>query len=150
MAEPESLIDTVEQERDKYDDTLTNPQMGELLNNVAWRHRDAGWVLAGKDTGAHTRQPHTGTPISRDVLIHVPSARMYDVLADVAGEARPQWLYVGPVDYPVVHPTGADEPEEPEPEAVRYHLETALRYLGELKDTAIDTEAELHKALEKL
>ena len=48
MTEPESLIDTVEEERAKYDSPLSDEDAGKVVNAVAWRHRPEGWVLAAK------------------------------------------------------------------------------------------------------
>ena len=101
--EPESLIPIVEDERAKYPTPIPNDQLGELMNAIALRG-GSGWGLAAKSTGAHTVQPVTGTLVSRDVLIHAPSALMYDVLQDVAGEAIPQWLLVGDQDMEWVAP----------------------------------------------
>lgn len=131
MSDPKSLIDSVRAERAKYGTPLMNPQMGELLNAVAWKHRAAEWVLAEKRTGAHSFQPHTGIPISRDVLMHVPSRRMFDVLRDVGGAGEPNWIDVGQIDMPAVHPVdpGNEEPEEPEdPSDVRLS-DDAIRHI---------------------
>jgi len=117
--EPASLLDTVKQERARYGTPLTNDEMGELLNEVAWRHRDDGWGLAAKSVGAYTAQPRTRVGISRDLLIHRPSGRMYDVLADVEGAAFPAWQDQGLADLPWVPPVaplGGPEPPQDEPE----------------------------------
>jgi hypothetical protein len=101
---PDSLIDAVKRERARYGTPLTNPEMGRLLNAVAWRHRAKGWGLAAKSVGAYTTQPRTGIRISRDLLSHEPSGRWYDVLADVEGAATPVWQDKGMADLPFVSP----------------------------------------------
>ncbi len=110
MSKPESLLKSVAEERGKYGTPLKNHEMGELLNNVAWQHRADGWGLASKVAGAHTIQPGTGTLVSRDLLVHGPSATMYDVLSDVAGEARPAWQGPMPQDMLFVEPVGTSPP----------------------------------------
>ncbi len=118
---PENLLDDVRAERAKYPTPMLNEQMGELVNAVAWNHRADGWGLAGKSVGARTKQPHTGIEISRDLMIHKPSRRMFDVLRDVEGEAEPSWNDVGAMDMPFVVPVDPDggEPDpdpDPDPE----------------------------------
>lgn len=112
---PESLLETVREERARYGTPLSNTEMGALVNAVAWRHRDDGWKVAAKDVGAMTIQPRTGISISRDILIHEPSKQMWDVLSDVAGAAAPVWgdpMVQDMVAVAPVRPMGA--PEEPD------------------------------------
>ena len=116
--EPASLLDAVRRERARYGTPLTNAEMGKLVNAVAWEGRAEGWGLAAKSVGAQTVQPRTGIPISRDLLIHEPSGRMYDVLADVEGEATPAWQDKGLADLPFVapvDPAGGDVEPTPWP-----------------------------------
>ena len=112
--EPDSLLESVREERAKYGMPLTNSEMGQLINAVAWKHRDAGWGLALKNQGSYTTQPETGIRISRDLLVHPATQTMYDVLIDVAGEGRPGWG--GPIkqDLPFIYPV-ASEDKEPAP-----------------------------------
>ena len=107
--EPESLLPTVKQERAKYPTPVPNDELGTLLNTVAWQHRAEGWGLAEKFVGARSVQPHTGTFVSRDLLIHRPSSLMYDVLQDVAEAAVPVWNLVGSSDMPWVAPVDPDD-----------------------------------------
>lgn len=119
------LLDDVRAERAKYGTPMELHEMGELVNAVAWENRADGWGLAGKSGGARTKQPHTGVEISRDLLLHQPTGRMYDVLSDVAGQAKPAWNDVGPIDMPFVkpvNPTGQDEPG-PDPKPEGHHPE---------------------------
>ena len=102
--DPDSLLESVRDERAKYGTPLKNAEMGQLINAVAWKHRADGWGLAAKSTGAHTKQPRTNRRISRDLLVHQPSEQMYDVLIDVAFEARPGWGGPMPMDMVFVAP----------------------------------------------
>lgn len=107
VTEPDSLLPTLEELRLNYPTPIMKSQLGQLLNEVAWKHRSLGWGLAAKSVGEYTTQPHTGTKVSRDLLIHQPTQLMYDVLQDVTnGVAKPMWgapldadlPWVGPVD----------------------------------------------------
>lgn len=115
-AAPGSLLATVQDLRAEYGTPLTNPEMGELLNRIAWRHRAEGWGLARKPTGARTIQPQTDVPISRDLLIHQATGDTYDVFGDVEGEARPTWNYIetGILQWVAPVDPGDEQPEEPE------------------------------------
>jgi hypothetical protein len=123
--EPDSLIEIVREERARYDTPMREPEMGVLLNAVAWQARVDGWGLAHKPTGAHTLQPRTGIRVSRDLLIHRATRRTYDVLANVEGDAKkgpqaaPTWNYVetGILDWVApVEPDGVEPDPDPEPE----------------------------------
>lgn len=88
--EPASLISDLRTERNKYGATLTEAELGKLLNAVAWKNKDAGWVLLGKDSGANCPAP-SGDEISCDILLHEPTLYGYDVLRDAEGDAEPTW-----------------------------------------------------------
>lgn len=116
VSEPANLLESVKEERAKYPARITDDQAGAIVNAVAWRHRHDGWGVARKAMGAHALQPRTGVWISRDILIHEPSQRMYDVLSSVSdGQAIPAWNYAGPQDMEfiaAVRPEGAAPPDD--------------------------------------
>jgi hypothetical protein len=133
--EPATLIEIVREERARYDTPMRDPEMGELLNAVAWQARAAGWGLAHKPTGTHTLQPRTGIRVSRDLLIHKATQRTYDVLADVEGEARPTWNHVetGILDWVApVEPDGVEPEPEPDPDPEPTPEITHLSYPAEV------------------
>jgi hypothetical protein len=106
--------------------------IGEILNAVAWAHRDDGWGLSYKASGKHIDSP-VG-PIAEDIL-QLPTGDHFDVLGgiDVGQPLRPgQASSIGiinlrdrpcvePVDHPIswlIHkpeePTKPEEPQKPE------------------------------------
>ena len=87
---PTSLLSDLKAERDKYGNTLTEDEVGKLLNAVAWKNRGAGWVLLGKSSGANCPSP-SGPKISCDFLYHKPSRSGFDVLIDSDSKATPTW-----------------------------------------------------------
>ncbi len=114
---PESLLPDVRRERLKFPTPIPNDDLGTLLNSVVWPHRSLGWGLAAKSTGAQTVQPFTGTPVSRDILVHPPSGLMYDVLQDVAGQAIPVWNKMT-ADMPWVAPVDPEGEIPPPPQSL--------------------------------
>lgn len=100
--EPASLINDVRAERDKYASSFnslcTNPSglepdscpLGKILNDVAWKNKDSGWVLLGKDGGHRCKTP-SGKTVSCDYLVHQPTMYGYDVLRDAEGDAEAIW-----------------------------------------------------------
>lgn len=90
-----SLLPTVERLRAEYPPKMTPAQVGKLLNRVAWEHRAEGWGLLKKTGGTRCPAPQGGD-ISCDILIHAPSVRHFDALADTENVATPVWRDVGP------------------------------------------------------
>lgn len=90
-----SLLPTVQRLRAAYPAKLSPAQVGELLNRIAWEHRADGWGLLKKTGGTMCPVPQGGHA-SCDVLIHAPSVKHFDVLADAEGAATPVWRDVGP------------------------------------------------------
>lgn len=88
--EPSSLELDVHQAFDGEPRPITKPRVGELLNLVAWKQRAAGWGLLQKPSGNNCPTPQ-GVLVSCDILMHGPSGRIYDVLADSEGAATPGW-----------------------------------------------------------
>jgi len=107
-----TALDTLVELRKTYPTPMTNGQLGELLNAVAWKHRAEGYGLLAKPNGAHCLQPQTGTPIARDILAST-AGKHFDVLVDAEGAAKPVWQdkgeyqssrFVAPVDMSVPLP----------------------------------------------
>lgn len=114
-------LQTLQALREGYPTPMSNDQLGQLLNAVAWAHRDEGLGMFGKPTGANCRQPRTGTRISRDYLVY-QDGRGYDVFVDAEGKATPVWgrehamdvrRWVAPVDVTVELPPSLPEPPRP-------------------------------------
>jgi hypothetical protein len=78
-----------------YPTPMSQAQLGELLNKVAWHHRGAGYGLHKKTGGHLCPQPGSSTTISCDILVHGPSQGVYDALGDAENVASPIWRYVG-------------------------------------------------------
>jgi hypothetical protein len=99
--------------------------LGEILNAVAWVHRDEGWGLSRKTGGRHVDSP-VG-PIAEDIL-QLPDGNHFDVLggAAVGNPLRPnQGESIGIINLrdrpwvaPVAHTVSwrqLDEPDDPPP-----------------------------------
>src|SRR4051812_39983718 len=83
---------------------MSRPQVGELLNRVAWEHRAEGWGLLKKPGGNRCPSPQ-GFDISCDILVHAPTVTHFDVLIDAGGASTPWWNPVGPCTSP---PSGCE------------------------------------------
>ena len=94
---PENPFQTLFQRRQWYPIPMTNDQLGELLNAVAWAHRTEGYGLLSKPTGGNCRQPITGKLVSRDILM-LSSGAIFDCLIDAEGDAIPSWTSKGTID----------------------------------------------------
>src|SRR3954452_4732673 len=92
-----SLLPTLQQLRPEYPTPMSKPQIGELLNRVAWLHRSEGWGVLRKETGNNCPHP-SGVLISCDILMYQPTGEIFDVLADSDFAASPIWLDKGPLD----------------------------------------------------
>lgn len=88
--QPASLLADLQEERAKFPTPMTPSQLGQLLNNVAYKNRAAGWVLLGKASGNNCPSP-TGPLVSCDYLVHRGTMYGYDVLIDEGGAATPSW-----------------------------------------------------------
>jgi hypothetical protein len=93
--EPASLLSDIQSERAKYGTPMSLSDIGKLLNAVAWKNKDAGWMLLGKSSGANCPAP-SGALISCDFLVQQPTLFGYDVLTDAEGAGTPTWS--GPED----------------------------------------------------
>lgn len=91
----QTLLEPMTKLRASYPPTVTRAQVGEMLNQIAWAHRADGWGLLKKTGGNRCPAPH-GVDVSCDILIHAPSGKHFDVLADSEGVATPVWRDVGP------------------------------------------------------
>jgi hypothetical protein len=117
-----TALDTLVELRKTYPTPMSNSQLGELLNAVAWKHRAEGYGLLAKPNGAHCLQPQTGTLVARDILAST-AGKHFDVLVDAEGAAKPVWQdkgayqssrFVSPVDSTVLLPhTPAQPPAQP-------------------------------------
>jgi hypothetical protein len=96
-----NLFADVERVRALYPPVMSEDQKAELLNHVAWLHRDEGWGLLRKDGGARCLAPQ-GVYIACDILVYAPTAWHFDVLVD--GQI-PAWQDAGPCISP---PSGCD------------------------------------------
>ena len=92
---PDSLLATVRIVRTKFGPVMTDTECGLLCNEVAWRHREAGWGLSRKPSGKNTVLPN-GEPIAHDILHHRPTNTLFDILQAAGAESAPQWADVGP------------------------------------------------------
>jgi FG-GAP-like repeat len=92
-----SLLPTVERIRSEYPTPMSAAQKGEMLNRVAFEHRAQGWGLLAKSGGSRCPSPQ-GVDISCDILVHAPSAWIFDVLVDQDFAATPAWIDKGPCD----------------------------------------------------
>ena len=109
----DSLLADLQAERAKYGDLLTHDEVGELLNAVAWKNKDAGWGLLSKSSGNNCNQKPGGPKISCDYLVHKPSGLGSDFLIGAPGTKDDGTLVSGPST-----PTWGDAcpPNPPEPE----------------------------------
>ena len=94
---PETPFQTLFQRRQWYPTPMTNDQLGELLNAVAWAHRAEGYGLLMKRTGANCQQPLTGALVSHDILM-LRTGAIFDCLINAEGAAKPTWAPRNPVD----------------------------------------------------
>lgn len=63
-------------------------QLADILNDVAWLHRDEGVGLLAKPSGNSCPQPTTGILVSCDFLVSRPLGLGADVIGDSDGAAR--------------------------------------------------------------
>jgi len=89
-----SLLADVQAERSTYPAHMERGQVADMLNAVAWKHRNEGWGLLRKGSGNSC--PLKDTFISCDILVHAPSVQHFDVLIDSEDAAIPVWNNVGP------------------------------------------------------
>lgn len=75
-------FDRLLQIRDTYPQLMTDAQLGEMLNRLAWEYKDDGMRLLGKPGGRNIPQPFTGRLISSDYLVHRDTLTGHDVLTD--------------------------------------------------------------------
>ena len=90
-----SLLPTLQRIRREYPTPMSQAQLGELLNRVAWEHRGDGWGLLRKMSGNRCPTPQN-VPVSCDFLFHLPTLHGYDVLVASDSAAQPAWQ--GPHD----------------------------------------------------
>jgi hypothetical protein len=81
-----AIVDSLQAERRKYGATMNDDECVELINAVAWAHRDDGWGLSGKDFGKHGVR-HDGVQVAHDVLHHRPTNKIWDVLGAAGAQS---------------------------------------------------------------
>lgn len=130
-------FDTLQALRPTYPTPMSEAQLGEMLNAVAWTHRAEGWGVIRKPSGANCPQPQTGIRMSKDLLMQLPSADYYDVLIDSDGAATPTWGYKGvgdpasflaPVDAAVPIPPPQPNPPPPSGGSIPYNEAYAIEF----------------------
>jgi hypothetical protein len=107
---------------------LSDPQLGALLNEVAWRHRAEGLGLERKTGGDTAVQPRTGITVARDIL-RFPGNVGRDVLSDAEGAGLPDMGREGPANPATfVAPVDPlqDAPDVPPADGVLERLEAKL------------------------
>ena len=103
----DAQFETLVRIRAKYGETLTEDQIGALLNEVAWIHRSEGVGLQRKDSGTNCPQPRTGILIWRGMRFAGNIGQ--DVLGAASiGKCIPTRGEVGPAD-----PAAFVKPVEP-------------------------------------
>lgn len=126
MPEPESLLPTVERIYAKYEAAGHLAERGAMLNEIAWEHREDGWGLSAKPSGANAEQPHTGIKIAHDALHHDATGEAQEdgtkgTLFDVLSDSGPIWAHAHPHNQPSrvwvapVEPLSGEPPEPGEP-----------------------------------
>ena len=95
MSDPTSLLATVAKVRSYYGTPMTDDQCVELCNAVAWTHRADGWGLSRKVDGVRGRR-YDGQECAHDILHHLPTNLLFDVLAGAPQTATPVWQPKGP------------------------------------------------------
>jgi hypothetical protein len=75
----------LQQERPKYPFLMSDEQIGELLNKVAWQYRATGMALLGKESGSNVPTP-SGKRVSSDFLVHVPTKTGHDIFTNNASQ----------------------------------------------------------------
>lgn len=91
----ENLLQTIREERARFGATMSHDECARLCNAVAWRHRAQGFGLSAKSNGTYGTLPN-GTRIAHDILHHLPSNELVDILTAAGAESQPQWAPVGP------------------------------------------------------
>jgi hypothetical protein len=122
-----AVVQSLQQERQKYGATMNDDECVELINAVAWKHRADGWGLSGKTFGKHGVR-HDGEQVAHDVLHHRPTNKIWDVLGAAGAQSTPPRSAgdLGPGGPPPgsnrpwvapVAPRGAPEPQpQPQPQ----------------------------------
>lgn len=95
----ENLLQTVREERSRYGAVMGHDECARLCNAVAWRHRAQGFGVSAKASGTFGTLPN-GVKIAHDILHHLPSNELVDILTAAGAESVPQWAPVGPPQSP--------------------------------------------------
>lgn len=92
----QNLQGEVQEQRNKYDATVTASQVVLILDTVAWNHRTEGWGLLLKPEGYGI--DFLGRQIAGDILFNSATSRAYDVLSDQENTAGVTWRDVGIIE----------------------------------------------------
>jgi hypothetical protein len=84
----DAVVKSLHEERAKYGATMNDDECAELVNAVAWKHRDEGWGLSGKNFGTHGTL-HDGTQVAHDILHYRPTNKIWDVLTGAGAHSTP-------------------------------------------------------------
>lgn len=95
----QNLLQSIRDERRKYGATLSHDECALLCNAVAWRHRADGWGLSAKSGGTYGTLPN-GVRVAHDILHHLPSNELVDILTAAGAQSVPAWQPVGPPQSP--------------------------------------------------
>lgn len=85
-----NLLATVGKVRATYGTPMTDDECVELCNTVAWEHRADGWGLSQKLGGIRGLR-RDGASCAHDILHHLPTNQLFDVLAGAPLAATPVW-----------------------------------------------------------
>jgi hypothetical protein len=96
---PTDVLHTLEVERAKYGTPMTEDACVNMLNSVAWAHRNADgspcWVQNFKNWSEGWGTRYDNTTLSIDTLIHLPSRHIYDVLLSAPTASTPAMMDLG-------------------------------------------------------
>lgn len=107
--EHEHVFETAKSVGARYPRPLTDVARAQILNRVAYIHRDEGWGVSGKPTERHILHVDGETWIAEDILHHRPSNRLFDVIRgtdeaivwqDKGEPVTPDRIWVAPVTPP--------------------------------------------------
>ena len=93
MTEPANLLPLIRMELAKYTFPMTDDQCVELCNAVAYK-AGGGWGLSRKVGGTRGKR-YDGQECAHDILHHLPSNLLFDILVDAPEHPKPAWQNQG-------------------------------------------------------
>jgi hypothetical protein len=140
------VFDEIDGVRVEHKPYPTPEQLGVLLNEVAWEHRNEGWGLSEKPNGYSVPHPD-GTRIASDILYHKPTNLLYDVLTAAGERSEPAFNLVGPStdsSRPWKAPTNpGSEPIEPNDPETGSPIDAIASMIAELQGQVAEVSREL-------